>query len=114
MVEIAYPFEFYYFYTLDLTPGFRYNLTQNRNCLQHLEYLEKVCSTSPMGLFYCHASSQRLIKYVLPFVIIVIVYIDKLLVCTENQEDNLLVIDKVLNHLKNDHLDLCNVYSASS
>jgi hypothetical protein len=62
--------------------------------------------TLPMGLLGCPASFQRLMEGVLRNISNVIVYIDDLLVHTQNHEDHLKVLDQVLDRLKTNNLKI--------
>ncbi len=62
--------------------------------------------TSPMGLLGCPASFQCLIEGVLRNISNVIVYIDDLLVHTQNHEDHLKVLDQVLARLHTNNLKI--------
>ena len=67
-----------------------------------------------MGLLGCPASFQRLMEGVLRNIANVIVYIDDLLVHTQNHEDHLKVLDQVLDRLQTNNLKITwtSVFSA--
>jgi Reverse transcriptase (RNA-dependent DNA polymerase) len=62
--------------------------------------------TSPMGLLGCPASFQCLMEGVLRNTSNVIIYIDDLLVHTQNHEDHLRVLEQVLERLHNHNLKI--------
>jgi len=57
-----------------------------------------------MGLLGCPASFQRFLEGVLHDINNGLVYIDDLLVHTDSDEEHLEVLDKVLAHLRKNHL----------
>jgi len=62
--------------------------------------------TSPMGLLGCPASFQRLMEKVMEGLNKVIVYIDDLLIHTDNHEDHLIELENVLQRLVENGLKL--------
>jgi len=62
--------------------------------------------TSPMGLLGCPASFQRLMEGVLQNISNVIVYIDDLLVHTQNHEDHIKVFKQVLHRSHSNNLKI--------
>ncbi len=62
--------------------------------------------TSPMGLLGCPDSFQCLMEGVLRNISNVIVYIDDLLVHTQNHDDHLKVLDQLLNRLHTNNLKI--------
>jgi hypothetical protein len=91
------------FSTLDLMPWFWQMQLDEKS--QHLTAFtipgqgQYHWITSPMGLLGCPASFQCLMEGVLRNISNVIVYIDDLLVHTQNHDDHLKVLDQVLDRL---------------
>jgi hypothetical protein len=98
------------FSTLDLMSGF-WQMQLNKKS-QHVTVFtipgrgQYHWITLPMGLLGCPASFQRLMEGVLRNISNVIVYIDDLLVHTQNHEDHLKVLDQVLERLETNNLKI--------